>query len=411
MPKTDLVKAPNTDGTIGIYASASRPKTTVRKGDGTVDSHGPMVQVSRLGNPLVNEVIIPVGKKDYWNASDPKDDKQFLAHYRSPELTGLVNLLYPPLPDAPANDRDDLVAVLLTGVPGLNNTGNKQADLLRLNTAIAPTAVPNKLGAARRRLPGLPERPPARRRRDGHRDPCRRVRLRARSWPGRSGRLQPLAEQHRRRRGGCQRAGVPAALPLRGGAQPGLRPHGAQLRPAKGRRERLHETPRALRRRCGRCGRCTGSSIARRCPHGVSLRRSGGAEPVAESGVSAGGARTAVAELEAALAGSPRDPGLLASLGLAYQVRWRETGDVSYLPRSEAALRKALAVQRKDPAATLGLGNLALIRHEFGRALVLGVQASKLAPFSAQPHGVIGDAQIELGRYPAAFASFERMVR
>jgi tetratricopeptide (TPR) repeat protein len=91
-------------------------------------------------------------------------------------------------------------------------------------------------------------------------------------------------------------------------------------------------------------------------------------------------------------------------------VRWRETGDASYLPRSDEALEAALAVRRRDPTATLGLGNLALIRHQFGNALVLGVEAQKLAPYSARPHGVIGDAQIELGRYPAAFASFERMV-
>ena len=57
---------------------------------------GPQVQVSRLGNPLINEVIIPVGKKDLWNASDPRTDAQFLEHYRTPELAGLVNALYGP---------------------------------------------------------------------------------------------------------------------------------------------------------------------------------------------------------------------------------------------------------------------------------------------------------------------------
>jgi len=137
---------------IGIYASASRPKIRILRGDGTFDAHGPLVQVSRLGNPLVNEVIIPVGKKDYWNASDPKDDAQFLDRYRTPELAGLINALYgPPVADTLTTNRDDLVAVLLTGVdlPGaanLNFTGNTKADLLRLNTAIAPSASPNPLG-------------------------------------------------------------------------------------------------------------------------------------------------------------------------------------------------------------------------------------------------------------------------
>ena len=68
------------------------------------------------------------------------------------------------------------------------------------------------------------------------------------------------------------------------------------------------------------------------------------------------------------------------------------------------------AARPRDATATLGLGNLALIRHSFRQALVVGREARRLAPYSARPLGVIGDAQIELGRYPAAFASFERMV-
>jgi hypothetical protein len=156
VPKTDLLRTPAADGTIGVYASASRPKIKILRDDGSFDVQGPMVQVSRLGNPLVNEVIIPLGKKDRWNASDPKDDAQFLQHYTTPELAGLVNLLYPVLPDTQTMGRSDLVAVLLTGVPGLNFTGNVQADLLRLNTAIPPAASPNPLGALAGDFQGFP---------------------------------------------------------------------------------------------------------------------------------------------------------------------------------------------------------------------------------------------------------------
>jgi hypothetical protein len=156
VPKTDLVQAPNANGTIGIYTSASRPKVRILRGDGTIDTNGPMVQVSRLGNPLVNEVIIPIGKKDFWNASDPAGDSQFAKYYTDPELTGLVNLLYPPLPDAPTTGRSDLVAVLLTGVTGLNSTGTTKADLLRLNTAIPPAASPDRLGALAGDFQGFP---------------------------------------------------------------------------------------------------------------------------------------------------------------------------------------------------------------------------------------------------------------
>ncbi len=155
VPKTDLLKAPMANGTVGVYASASRPQLRILR-KGSSDSAGPLVQVSRLGNPLVNEVIIPIGKKDYWNASDPSDDAQFADRYLKPELTGLINFLYPPLPDAQTDNRTDLVAVLLTGVPTLNFTGDTKADLLRLNTAIPPAASPKRLGALEGDFQGFP---------------------------------------------------------------------------------------------------------------------------------------------------------------------------------------------------------------------------------------------------------------
>lgn len=161
VPKTDLLAPPAANGIIGVYASASRQKVRILRGDGNLDSEGPWVQVSRLGNPLVNEVLIPVGKKDYWNASSPRNDSQFLANYRSPELAGLVNALYPVLPDTPTANRDDLVAVLLTGVKlpdgsAFTFTGDREADLLRLNTAVPPTASPNPLGVLAGDLQGFP---------------------------------------------------------------------------------------------------------------------------------------------------------------------------------------------------------------------------------------------------------------
>ena len=161
VPKTDLLAPPAANGIIGVYASASRQKVRILRGDGNVDSEGPWVQVSRLGNPLINEVVIPVGKKDYWNASSPRNDSQFLANYRSPELASLVNLLYPVLPDTPTANRDDLVAVLLTGVKlpdgsAFTFTGDRKADLLRLNTAVPPTASPNPLGVLAGDLQGFP---------------------------------------------------------------------------------------------------------------------------------------------------------------------------------------------------------------------------------------------------------------
>jgi hypothetical protein len=124
---------------IGLWASASRKASKTIDSWGDVHWSGPWVQVSRLGNPLVNEVIIPRHLKDYWNAQQPKNDKQFEKYYLNPELAGLVNALYPALPDVDTTGRADLSLILLSGVPGVNGSGtNVKADLLRLNTAIAP---------------------------------------------------------------------------------------------------------------------------------------------------------------------------------------------------------------------------------------------------------------------------------
>jgi len=155
---------PHGEKVIGIYASALRQKTRVLRDDGGIDNDGPWVQVSRLGEPLINEVVIPLGKKDFWNRSDPADDAQFVKLYRSPEVTRLENGLYPPLDDASATNRNDLVAILLTGVKlpdgsAFTFTGNTPADLLRLNMGIAPTAAVgagDRLGVLNGDLAGFP---------------------------------------------------------------------------------------------------------------------------------------------------------------------------------------------------------------------------------------------------------------
>ena len=124
--------------TIGVWTVAYRQQVSVRTWDGKVENSGPWVQVSRLGNPLINEVVIPRGMKDYWNSQPAYKDSQFTTYYENPELAGLVNLLYPALPDAATTGRTDLSLILLHGVPTLNYTGTVAADELRLNTGVAP---------------------------------------------------------------------------------------------------------------------------------------------------------------------------------------------------------------------------------------------------------------------------------
>jgi hypothetical protein len=152
------------DSTIGIWTTASRQKKTVY---GKKTTHtGPWHQMSRLGNPLINEVIIPMGHKDAWNYQSPNHDSQYGAFYDHPGLAALLNVLYPgAFPNLAAysakstNLRPDLDAVLLTGVPPLfpgfqNFTGKTKADMLRLNVAIAatPTATASTQCWLRRRL-------------------------------------------------------------------------------------------------------------------------------------------------------------------------------------------------------------------------------------------------------------------
>jgi len=105
--------------------------TTASRYDGTN-----LVQVSRLGQPLVNEVVIGLKDKDKFNASEPKDDAQFADYVTHPTLPALIELLFGAAGvRAPTNfPRTDLVTVFLTGVPGLNNT-TAVAEMLRLNTA------------------------------------------------------------------------------------------------------------------------------------------------------------------------------------------------------------------------------------------------------------------------------------
>ena len=127
-------------------------------------------------------------------------------------------------------------------------------------------------------------------------------------------------------------------------------------------------------------------------------------------GLTGGGTAGLVSRLEVKVQRDPRDVKSLATLGLAYEQRWRETGDSSFLPLAAHALRNARQLSPNDALTVQGLGSLALTRHEFRRALVLGRLAIHLARYSANPYGIEGDALLELGRYPQAFSAFQKMV-
>ena len=131
------------NGVIGVWASVDRRKVTTRTTSGSRSS-GAWVQVNRLGNPLVNEVVIPTGLKDAWNGLQPWQEGRFRKYYEEPILAAVLNQLY--TLGVPEKGRDDLVAVLLTGVPQLNFTGARLSEVLRLNLRVPVTKGPNRLG-------------------------------------------------------------------------------------------------------------------------------------------------------------------------------------------------------------------------------------------------------------------------
>jgi len=147
------------DPVIGVWSTTDRPSIKVQAADGTQKYKGKFVQVSRLGNPLVNEVVIPIGLKDAFNALAPENDASVAPAVDSvndPEVPKLIEAIYG-IP-APKTPRDDLFAVFLTGVKGLNMPQGKvqPAEVLRLNTSIPPAAEPNRLGVLAGDTQGFP---------------------------------------------------------------------------------------------------------------------------------------------------------------------------------------------------------------------------------------------------------------
>jgi hypothetical protein len=161
--------APN--AVVGVWSSTERPQVQVAgkasavaakkhksKRHGKKSGGDGFVQVSRLGNPLINEVIIPIGQKDHFNATQPSQDAKLYGKYvLSPELAKVMNLLFHV--NAPETNRTDIVQALLTGLPGKTQIGKHPvpADTLKINLGVPPTANPNPLGVLGGDLQGFPD--------------------------------------------------------------------------------------------------------------------------------------------------------------------------------------------------------------------------------------------------------------
>jgi len=153
-----------------------------------------------------------------------------------------------------------------------------------------------------------------------------------------------------------------------------------------------------------------GGLIGETAPAPASSASADGGAALLIQGFAVGDTASYVRDLEDRVARNPRDGRSLTLLGLAYQQRARETGDLTFYERSAGALERALSIDARDYVAVTGTAALAASRHRFDEALVLARRAVALSPESAAPYGILGDSLLELGRYEQAFAAFDRMV-
>ncbi|MGC9945049.1 MAG: DUF4331 domain-containing protein [Bryobacteraceae bacterium] len=137
--------------TIGAWGTTARPAVTIRNSPGPVTYQGTYQQVQRMGNPLINELIIGTGYKDFWSMSQPVNDSQFASFDLDPKIARILNAAYEalygagvfPIPSPPRND----LLPLVTYAPPIAASGTPPgpvADLLRLNTGVPPTAMASR---------------------------------------------------------------------------------------------------------------------------------------------------------------------------------------------------------------------------------------------------------------------------
>jgi Domain of unknown function (DUF4331) len=142
---------------VGVWATTERRRVTVRRHHGRKTHKRGWAQVSRLGNPLINEVVIPIGQKDKFNRTSPADDLANFGKYAlNPEPARLLNALFKL--GVKETNRTDIVQALLTGVPGLTQIGSSPApaDTLKLNLGVPPAATENRFGVLAGDVAGFP---------------------------------------------------------------------------------------------------------------------------------------------------------------------------------------------------------------------------------------------------------------
>jgi tetratricopeptide (TPR) repeat protein len=505
VPKSEVAQAQNAtkNPVIGIWSSTAKQTMTLTPG--AAEGTGEFVQVSRLGNPLVNEVVVPASLKDAFNSITPDVDHTVDAvvdRVLKPELPALVEAIYGI--KAPTQPRNDLFEIFLTGIaknapssaPGvkapiqadLNSQILNQdvdatkfvpSEMLRLNMGVAVTTAPNRLGVLAADFQGFP---------NGRRlmDDVLDIAVQAVEGAAQTGKIvAPLAAgdkvNNNDRKFGTMfpYLALPNTRPVNetwGSAAPvGM---GGDNRGGGGWTSHLALDPGVLRvgslalamlllgagglgvlrSRRLRPGLQTASSVRTRwwCRRrldvggtttnsvkGIEMSR-GIAAPIAltAAGIallavvlgsfsapvpaapstSQVGSQTApehdpdvlsasIAKAQARLRDFPADQTTWAGLGSAYVQQARVTGDPTYYPKAEGALRRSLALNpMSNWQAMAGLGALANARHDFAEALGWARKAALINSFDATIYGVTDDALTQLGDYPAAARAAQKML-
>lgn len=140
----------STAATIGVWATTSRPRTTVRRSPRPPTSSGGFNQIQRMGNPLINELLIGTGFKDRFSMDQPKKDSQFAGFFLDPTLARILNAATAGALTIPTPPRTDLLPLVTYAPPiaAVGTAAGPVADLLRLNTGVTPTppGSANRLG-------------------------------------------------------------------------------------------------------------------------------------------------------------------------------------------------------------------------------------------------------------------------
>src|SRR5580698_10086108 len=143
----EIHAATDPKGTIGAWATTSRTEVTIRRSPSPAQNFGHLAQIQRFGNPLINELIIGTGSKDFWSMSEPVNDSQFASFDLDPLIARVFNTVYGfKIPTPPRTDLLPLVTYAAPIAPKGTPAG-PIADLMRLNTGVPPTPI-----AQRKRL-------------------------------------------------------------------------------------------------------------------------------------------------------------------------------------------------------------------------------------------------------------------